>query len=89
MTRAAALQSAARMIQVYLQSAYADDGQYPANLSLDSPGLAPLRASGGFGDAVGSIDAYIASRDEFSLIVVGKDPRQRVRVTQSGIEELR
>jgi len=89
MTRVAALQSAARMIQVYLHSSYAEDGQYPETLTLDSPGLASLRAGGGFANALGSIEGYAATRDGFSLVVVGKDPRQRIRVTESRIEEIR
>jgi hypothetical protein len=28
-----------------------------------------------------------ATRDGFSLVVVGKDPRQRIRVAARGIEE--
>ncbi len=89
MTRVAALQSAARMIQVYLHSSYADNGQYPEALTLDSPGLASLRAGGGIGNALGSIEGYTATRDGFSLVVVGKDPRQRIRVTESRLEEIR
>jgi hypothetical protein len=89
MTRATGLQSAARMIQVYLHSSYAENGQYPETLTLDSPDLASLRAGGGFGNALGSIEGYTATRDGFSLVVVGKDPRQRIRVTESRIEEIR
>lgn len=89
MTRVTALQSAAQMIQVYLHSSYAADGQYPQTLTLDSPGLASLRAGGGMGNALGSIEGYAATRDGFSLVVVGKDPRQRIRVTESRVEEIR
>lgn len=87
MTRVTALQSAARMIQVYLHSSYAEDGQFPEKLTIDSPGLASLRAAGGFANALGGIEAYTATRDGFSLVVVGKDPRQRIRVAARGIEE--
>jgi hypothetical protein len=89
MTRVTALQSAARMIQVYLHSSYAEDGQFPETLTIDSPGLASLRAAGGFANVLGSIEGYTATRDGFSLVVVGKDPRQRIRVTERGIEEVR
>jgi len=33
--------------------------------------------------------ACAAARDGFSLVVVGKDSRQRIRVTESRIEEIR
>jgi hypothetical protein len=89
MTRVTALQSVARMIQVYLHSSYAEDGQFPEKLTIDSPGLASLRAAGGFANSLGSIEGYTATRDGFSLVVVGKDPRQRIRVTERGIEEVR
>ena len=89
MARVTALQSAARMIQVYLHSSYADNGQYPQTLTLDSSDLASLRASGELANALGSIEGYAATRDGFSLVVVGKDPRQRIRVTESRIEEIR
>jgi len=88
MTRATALKSAARMLQVSLLSAYADDGQYPASLGPDSPVLAAVRDGGSFNSAVGAIEGYAATRDTFSLVVVGKDPRQRIRVTESTIEDV-
>ena len=39
MTRTTALQSAARTLQVFLHSYYADNGRYPERLSLDDPAL--------------------------------------------------
>jgi len=88
MTRTTAMKSAARALHVFLLSSYMDNGQYPAALTLDSPELASLRDGGSLGDVVASIDDYRATRDTFSLILVGKDPRQRIRVTQTGIEDL-
>lgn len=88
MTRTTALKSAARMLQVFLHSTYAEDGQYPSSLALDSPALASLRQSGPFLEVVGAIEGYMATPDEFSFVVVGKDPRQRMRVTQSTIEDI-
>lgn len=87
MMRTTALKSAARVIQVYVHSSYADNGQFPASLSLNSPELASLRGGGSL-DAVGSIDEYRATTDTFSLIVTGKDPRQRIQITHEGIREL-
>ena len=87
MTRTTAMQSAARALHVLLLSSYMDNGQYPAALTLDSPELAPLRDGGSLG-VVASIDDYRATQDTFSLILTGKDPRQRIRVTQTGIEDL-
>jgi hypothetical protein len=87
MTRTTAIKSAARVLQVFLHAAYAENGQYPATLTLDSPELASLRGGGGLGDVVARIDDYRATADTFSLVLVGKDPRQRIRITQNGIEE--
>jgi hypothetical protein len=85
MTAAAAFQAAARSLQVLLHSAYAEEGRYPAALTLDSPMLAGLRDSGSFG-GVAAIEGYEARPDAFSFVLRGKDPRLRLRVTQSGID---
>ena len=87
MTAAAAFQAAARSLQVLLHSVYAEEGQYPAALTLDSPVLAGLRDSGSFG-RVAAIEGYEASPDAFSFVLRGKDPSQRLRVTESSIEEV-
>jgi hypothetical protein len=86
MTRVTAFQSAARSIQVLLHSTYAEEGQYPAALTLDSPTLASLRGTGLL-RGVAAIEGYTATADSFSFVLVGQDLRQRIRVTQSGIEE--
>jgi hypothetical protein len=86
MTRVTALQSAARSIHVLLHSAYAEEGQYPAALTLESPALASLRDTGLL-RGVAAIESYTATADTFSFVLVGRDPRQRIRVTQRGIEE--
>jgi hypothetical protein len=88
MMRTTALKSAARALQVFLHSSYAEEGQYPRALTLESPELASLRNSGAFGEWVGSIESYSATEDTFSLVLKGKDPRQRIRVTQSSVEEI-
>lgn len=36
---------------------------------------------------VAAAEGYTATPDTFSFVLVGKDPRQRIRVTQRGIEE--
>ncbi len=86
MTRTTALQSAARSIHVLLHSTYADEGQYPATLTLDSPALASLRDVGLL-RSVTAIEGYTATPDTFSFVLVGQDPSQRIRVTQSGMED--
>lgn len=86
MTRTTAFQSAARSIQVLLHSTYAEEGQYPAALTLDSPALASLRGTGLL-RGVAAIEGYTATADSFSFVLVGRDPRQRIRVTQNGIEK--
>lgn len=86
MVRTTALQSAARTLQVLLHSYYAENGEYPKTLTLESPELATLRESGGSFDGVAAIEAYTATQDEFSLVVVGKGSRERIRVTQRAIE---
>ena len=88
MTRTTAMKSAARALHVYLLSSYMDNGQYPAALTLGSPELASLRSGGPLLDVVASIDDYRATQDPFSLVLTGKDPRQRIRITQTGIEEI-
>jgi hypothetical protein len=87
MTRVTAMQSAARSIQVLLHSTYAEEGRYPAALTLDSPALASLRDTGLL-RSVAAIEGYTATADTFSFALVGRDPRQRIRVTQRGIEEV-
>lgn len=84
-TAAAAFQAAARTLQVLLHSVYAEEGRYPAALTLDSPVLAGLRDSGSLGE-VAAIEGYEASPDAFSFVLRGKDPNQRLRVTQRGID---
>lgn len=86
MMRTTALQSAARSIHVLLHSTYAQEGQYPATLTLDSPTLASLRDTGLL-RSVTTIEGYTATPDTFSFVLVGQDPSQRIRVTQSGMEE--
>jgi hypothetical protein len=87
MTRTTAFRSAARSIHVLLASTYAEEGQYPAGLTLDSPSLASLRDSGQL-RSVAAIEGYTATPDTFAFVLVGRDPRERLRVTQAGIEEL-
>ena len=88
MTRTTAMRSAARVLQVFLLASYVDNGQYPATLTLDSPEIASLRSGGPLGQVVASIDDYGATQDTFSLVLTGKDLRQRIRITQSAIEEI-
>ena len=45
MTRTTALQSAARTLQVFLHSYYADNGQYPDRLSLDDEGRLKIKGA--------------------------------------------
>jgi len=89
MTRMSALRSAARSLQVFLHSYYAEMGQYPQALTLEGPEIASLRQSGTFSGVVSTIEEYAATQDGFSLVVTGKDARERLRVTQSTIEEAR
>ena len=88
MASMASLKSAARSVQVLLHSYYAEEGQYPKVLTLESPELAHLRKSGSLGGIVSSIEDYATAQDGFSFVLMGKDPRQRVRVTQNTIEEI-
>jgi hypothetical protein len=86
MTRVTPFQSAARSLQVLLHGIYAEDGRYPEALALDSPALAGLR-SNRFFSGVAAIEDYAAGPDAFSFVLRGKDPSQRLRVTESTIEE--
>ena len=87
MTTVNPFQSAARSLQVLLHSIYAEEGRYPATLTLDSPVLAGVRGSNFF-DGVAAIEDYVAGPDTFSFVLRGKDHRQRLRVTDSTIEEV-
>lgn len=71
MTRTTALKSAARTIEVFLHGAYAENGQYPASLTLDSADLASLRATGVL-NVVGSLDDYHATPESFRSSSPGK-----------------
>jgi hypothetical protein len=86
MMRTTALKSAARTLQVLLHGYYAENGEYPKALTMESPEIAALRESGSFGGIVAAIDAYAATQDEFSLVITGKGSRERLRITQSTIE---
>ena len=86
MMRTTALKSAARTLQVLLHGYYAENGEYPRTLTMESPEIAALRESGSFGGIVAAIDAYAATQDEFSLVITGKGSRERLRITQSAIE---
>jgi hypothetical protein len=85
LTRTTAFRSAARAVHVLLFSIYAEEGRYPAELALDSPRLASLHQSGLLA-SVAAIEGYSAGSDTFTLVLVGRDPTERVRVTESGIE---
>jgi hypothetical protein len=87
MTRVTPFQTAARSLQLMLHSTYAEEGRFPATLSLDSPLLANLRGNNFF-NGVAAIEDYVAGPETFSFVLKGKDPRQRLRVTQSSIEEV-
>jgi hypothetical protein len=87
MTMVTPFQSAARSLQALLLSSYAEEGRYPEALTLDAPALAGLRGASFFA-GVAAIESYAAGPDQFSLVLVGKDPRQRLRVTPSTIEEV-
>jgi hypothetical protein len=89
MTRMTSLRSAARSLQVFLHSYYAEQGQYPKALTLEGPEIASLRNSGSFSGIVSTIEDYATAQDGFSLVITGRDSRQRLRVTQSTIEEVR
>jgi autotransporter translocation and assembly factor TamB len=85
MTRATAFRSAARAVQSLLHSTFAEEGRFPATLALDSPALDSLRGTGLL-SGVAAIEGYTATQDTFSFVLVGRDPTERLRVTQSGIE---
>jgi hypothetical protein len=87
MIRVTPFQTAARSLQLLLHSIYAEEERYPGTLTLDSPALAGLRGSSFF-NGVAAIDNYEAGLDAFSLVLRGKDPSQRLRVTESTIEEV-
>lgn len=89
MARTTALRSSARTIQVSLFESYVETGHYPAALTLDSPELASLVTGRQLADVVASIDDYRGTRDTFSLILTGKDSGQRLRITESTIEDVR
>ncbi len=84
MTRTTALQSAARALQIFLHSSYADNGRYPEHLSLADPELSYLRDMGSL-RSIDRLEGYRSTPDTFSFIAVGKDS-QRLRVTNSAIE---
>jgi hypothetical protein len=85
MMRTTAMKSAARSLQVLLHGYYAENGEFPRTLTLESPELASLRETGLFG-GIAAIHDYAATRDEFSLVLTGKNPSERFRITQSTIE---
>jgi hypothetical protein len=85
MTRTTAFESAARAIATALHGSYAEEGQYPATFALDSPALAGLRETDLLA-TVAAIEGYTATADTFSFVLVGKDPTQRIRITQRGVE---
>jgi hypothetical protein len=65
-----------------------DLGEYPKALTLQSPEIASLRDGGAFGGIVSAIEDYTATPDAFSLVITGKGSRERIRITQTGIEEV-
>ena len=87
MAQTTAMKSVARALQVFLFEAYVETRHYPAALTLDSPELASLGIGRQLADVVASIDDYRTTQDTFSLILTGKDPSQRIRVTESTIAE--
>lgn len=86
MVRTTALRSAARTLQVFLHGYYAENGEYPKALTMESPEIATLRESGGLLDVIAAIEAYTATRDEFSFVITGKGSREQYRVTQRTVE---
>lgn len=88
MMRTTSLGSAARTLQVFLHGYYAEQGEYPKALTLQSPEIASLRDGGAFGGIVSAIEDYTATPDAFSLVITGKGSRERIRITQTGIEEV-
>jgi hypothetical protein len=86
MVRTTALKSAARSLQVLLHGYYAENGEYPKTLTMESPEIATLRESGGLFDGIAAIDDYKATRDEFSFVLTGKGSREQYRITQSTVE---
>ncbi len=80
-------QSAVRSVQLLLHSINAEEGRYPGALTLDSPALARVRGNSFF-SGVAAIEDYEAGPEAFSFVLRGKDPSQRLRVTESTIEEV-
>jgi hypothetical protein len=89
MARLQSLKASGRSLQVLLRSLFAENDRYPARLTLDSPEIAYLGEGGAFRDIVGAIEGYAASGEKFSFILVGKDPRYKVRVTHERIEDFK
>ena len=82
----ASLENACRQLLVALQAFHAQDGQYPAALSLNNlPNLDPTFESQ-MKESISSIEGYRATRDTFSFVAVGKDGTSRQRVTERGLE---
>jgi hypothetical protein len=82
----ASLENVCRQLLVALQAFHAQDGQYPAALSLNNlPNLDPTFESQ-IKESISSIEGYRATRDTFSFVAVGKDGTSRQRVTERGLE---
>ncbi len=82
----ASLENACRQLLVALQAFRAQDGQYPAALSLNNlPNLDPTFESQ-IKESISAIEGYRATRDTFSFVAVGKDGTSRQRVTERGLE---
>ena len=82
----ASLENGCRQLVVALQAFHAQDGQYPAVLSLTNlPNLDPTFESQ-IKESISSIEGYRATRDTFSFVAVGKDGTSRQRVSERGLE---
>ncbi|MDA8139718.1 MAG: hypothetical protein M0036_13800, partial [Desulfobacteraceae bacterium] len=86
--RKASLISAANIMRAHLSAYYANWGQYPNELNSHSLELISLHDNEIFNKAVSSIENYTSTHDDFSLILVGKDTSERIRLTQNGIAEI-
>lgn len=77
--------AACRMLLINLKRYRGENGEYPNILSLDSDKLLS-KNSDVVRESISNIENYSAGKDKFSLTAVGKDPKNRAKVTQKGVE---
>ncbi len=88
MSSFAQLQSIARNLHVLLEMHHAENGRYPASLSLDDLRLGDPSIQNRIREALLAIEDYQVSDNRYSFVAVGKDGKTRLRVTPGEIQKL-